>query len=82
MTSNDPVNVIGSVITRRFKDVGDVVKVGRGIWGLREWYPGRTFKYTPQARTVKPSVGVAEPTAEPDMETSDEAAAPIVDVAA
>jgi hypothetical protein len=24
--------------------VGDLVKVGRGTWGLKEWYPGRSFK--------------------------------------
>jgi DNA-directed RNA polymerase delta subunit len=44
LKSKDPVNVVGSVLTRRFNDVGDVVKVGRGIWGLKEWYPGRNFK--------------------------------------
>lgn len=44
MTSKDPVNTVGSVLTRRFHEVGDVVKVGRGIWGLKEWYPGRNFK--------------------------------------
>lgn len=44
MTSKDPVNTVGSVLTRRFHEVGDVVKVGRGVWGLKEWYPGRTFK--------------------------------------
>lgn len=49
MNSKDPVNTIGSVLTRRFNEVGDVVKVGRGIWGLKEWYPGRTFKPTSKA---------------------------------
>ena len=44
MNSKDPVNTVGSVLTRRFGEVGDVVKVGRGIWGLKEWYPGRSFK--------------------------------------
>lgn len=44
LSGKDPVNVVGSVMTRRFNDVGDVVKVGRGIWGLKEWYPGRNFK--------------------------------------
>lgn len=44
MNSADPVNTIGSVLTRRFNEVGDVVKVGRGTWGLKEWYPGRSFK--------------------------------------
>jgi hypothetical protein len=43
MTSADPQNTIGSVLTRSFKDVGDVVRVGRGTWGLKDWYPGRKF---------------------------------------
>jgi hypothetical protein len=25
-------------------DVGDAVRVGRGTWGLKEWYPNRSFK--------------------------------------
>jgi hypothetical protein len=44
LTGKEPVNVVGSVLSRRFNEVGDVVKVGRGIWGLKEWYPGRNFK--------------------------------------
>jgi DNA-directed RNA polymerase delta subunit len=44
MSSVDPVNTIGSVLTRRFNQVGDVVKISRGTWGLKEWYPNRTFK--------------------------------------
>ncbi len=46
LTSAEPANVVGSVLTRRFQQVGDVVKLGRGIWGLKEWYPGRSFKPT------------------------------------
>lgn len=30
-------------MTRRFKDVGDIVRVDRGVWGLKDWYPGRKF---------------------------------------
>lgn len=44
MNSADPVNTVGSVLTRRFNNVGDVVKVARGTWGLKEWYPNRSFK--------------------------------------
>ena len=51
LSGKDPVNVVGSVLTRRFNEVGDVVKVGRGIWGLKEWYPGRTFKTASKAPT-------------------------------
>nr|QIO32975.1 hypothetical protein HAP40_14760 [Bradyrhizobium sp. 1(2017)] len=42
--SKEPANTIGSVLTRRMAEVGDVVRVGRGTWGLREWYPNRSFK--------------------------------------
>jgi hypothetical protein len=44
LNSADPVNTIGAVLTRRSNEVGDIVKVGRGTWGLKEWYPNRTFK--------------------------------------
>lgn len=67
MTSKDPVNTVGSVLTRRFNEVGDVVKVGRGIWGLKEWYPGRNFKSvgrtTPLMAAGKPGMDSDE---EPD----------------
>jgi HB1, ASXL, restriction endonuclease HTH domain len=42
--SADPLNTVGAVLTRRFKETGDIVKVGRGIWGLKEWHPGRNWK--------------------------------------
>ena len=32
-----------SVLTRRYNETGDIVRVGRGVWGLKEWYPGRNF---------------------------------------
>lgn len=44
LTGADPLNVVGSVLMRRFNNVGDIVRVRRGVWGLKEWYPGRTFK--------------------------------------
>ncbi|WOH76159.1 winged helix-turn-helix domain-containing protein [Bradyrhizobium sp. NDS-1] len=44
MNSKEPANTIGSVLTRRMTEVGDVVRVGRGTWGLKEWYPNRSFK--------------------------------------
>ncbi len=37
MNSADPVNTIGSVLTRRFNERGDIVKIGRGMWALKEW---------------------------------------------
>ncbi len=44
LNSKEPANTIGSVLTRRFTEVGDVVRVERGTWGLKEWYPNRSFK--------------------------------------
>jgi hypothetical protein len=41
--SKDPVNTVGAVLTRRANEAGDIVKVGRGTFGLKEWYPGRSF---------------------------------------
>jgi len=34
-------NTVGSVLNRIGKNEGSIVKVGRGKWGLAEWYPGR-----------------------------------------
>lgn len=48
MNSADPVNTVGSVLTRRFNQVGDIVKVARGTWGLKEWYPNTSFKPSPR----------------------------------
>lgn len=47
LTGADPLNVVSSVLTRRFNTVGDVVRVSRGTWGLKEWYPGRNFGRSP-----------------------------------
>jgi hypothetical protein len=44
LQSAEPANPIGSVLTRRFNEVGDIVRVGRGTWGLQEWYPNVSFK--------------------------------------
>lgn len=41
--SKDPVNTVGAVLTRRANENGDIVKVGRGTFGLKEWFPGRSF---------------------------------------
>lgn len=61
LTSKEPMNVIGSVLTRRFNDVGDIVRVSRGVWGLKEWYPNRSFKKEKEAAKVdEPAVSTDE----------------------
>jgi DNA-directed RNA polymerase delta subunit len=44
LNSAEPANTVGTVLTRRAANVGDIVKIGRGVWGLKEWYPNRSFK--------------------------------------
>lgn len=56
MSSVDPINTVGSVLTRRFNQVGDIVRVSRGVWGLAEWYPNRNFK----KKAAKADDGAAE----------------------
>lgn len=67
LNSKDWVNTIGAVLTRRANEVGDIVKVDRGTWGLKEWYPGRSFKKEKEGKgpeTEEKAVKdeVAEPT--------------------
>lgn len=38
-SSGTPVNTVGSVLNREFKNGGDIVSVGRGQWALAEWHP-------------------------------------------
>lgn len=53
MTAAEPSNVIGSVLSRRFDTVGDVVRIARGQWGLVEWYPNRSFRKKEKEPTRK-----------------------------
>lgn len=47
LTGANKSNTIGSVLNRRQKNVGDIVNVKRGTWGLKKWYPGRSFGKKP-----------------------------------
>ena len=37
---------VASILHRRSRDVGDFVSPKRGLWGLKEWYPRRSFGKT------------------------------------
>jgi HB1, ASXL, restriction endonuclease HTH domain len=37
-----PGNVVGSILHRHSGN--DIVSIARGTWGLKEWYPGRSFR--------------------------------------
>lgn len=42
-SSASVTNTVGSVLRRHMKNSGDIVAPDRGYWGLKEWYPGRSF---------------------------------------
>lgn len=50
MKSADPVNTVGAVLSRQFNKGGNIVKVARGTWGLKKWYPNQSFK--PKEKSV------------------------------
>lgn len=60
MNASDPANVVGSVLTRRFNNVGDVVRVSRGMWGLADWYPNRSFRKKVAGKFVEPDASEVE----------------------
>lgn len=64
-------NVVASVLSRRQRDVGDVVSPQRGLWGLKEWYPGRSFgrkqSETKSEETTEPSTSEPEQPASPTL---------------
>jgi hypothetical protein len=44
LSSADPINTVSAVLGRRSDKVGDIVRPERGKWGLKEWYPNRSFR--------------------------------------
>lgn len=65
LTSKDPGNVVNSVLYRRFQSVGDIVRVERGTWGLKTWYPGRNFNKTKTATGDKSTSDLSDALDEP-----------------
>lgn len=61
MNSVDKLNTVNSILTRRFKTHGDLVRVKRGVWGLQEWYGSRNFKAKARAQDDLDSVPSAAP---------------------
>lgn len=64
-------NVVASILSRRQRDVGDVVSPQRGLWGLKEWYPGRSFgkkqSETKSEEVTEPSTNEPEQPASPTL---------------
>lgn len=71
LNSKDPVNTIGAVLTRRADEIGDIVKVDRGTFGLKEWYPGRSFKRDKPEKTDNGDKGEAKPETAPATPPAD-----------
>ena len=72
LTGAKKSNTVGSVLNRRQNKVGDVVSVTRGMWGLKEWYPGRSFgKKSPEgsdsSRGSDPVEGTPTEPSEPEQ---------------
>ena len=66
LNSKDRVNTIGAVFSRRAETIGDIVKVERGTWGLKEWYPNRSFKKEKESAKPDSAKGTEEaPTKRP-----------------
>ncbi len=62
LNSKDWTNTISAVLTRRAETIGDIVKVERGTWGLKEWYPGRSFKKEKEPARSENAKGPADET--------------------
>jgi HB1, ASXL, restriction endonuclease HTH domain len=61
LTSADPINTVSAVLGRRFDKVGDIVRVERGTWGLKEWYPNRSFRREAKVENGEPKPSTSEP---------------------
>ena len=65
LTANS--RTVASILHRRSRDVGDFVRPKRGLWGLKEWYPRRSFgkaEGSDKGEATEPSATVlpSEPT--------------------
>lgn len=52
MNSAEPANTVSSVLHRAWENGGDIVRVGRGMWGLKEWYPGQDMSKRSAEKTA------------------------------
>lgn len=47
-------NTVGSVLGRAHDNDAGIVRIGRGTWGLAEWYPNKPRKTKAQATSSEP----------------------------
>lgn len=73
LTSKEPINVVGSVLTRRFNEKGDIVRVDRGTWGLKSWYPGRNFYKAKSPEDALSTTDTADFGSEPTVKSPSDA---------
>lgn len=74
MASADPINTVSTVLGRRSEKVGDIVRLERGRWKLKEWYPNRSFRRNakPENGEAKPSTSAPEPPSAPTLDADPE----------
>jgi hypothetical protein len=60
-------NTLGSVLARVYSNGGGIVRVGRGMWGLAEWYPNKPRKPSTKAQKGESQDGSAEGDEEVDL---------------
>lgn len=60
--SQQPLNTLGSILNRRMNEVGDIIRVGRGIWGLKQWHSSEQLAQMAldEANTEEVSIPVFE----------------------
>lgn len=60
-TSEQPVQTVASVLARSDSKGGDIVRVGKGMWGLPEWYPNRPRRKKTNGDSVDSENSETEP---------------------
>ncbi|MCK0148553.1 winged helix-turn-helix domain-containing protein [Marivita sp. S6314] len=67
LLTGNKTNSVGSILNRRQKQVGDIVSPQRGMWGLKEWYPGRSFAKKQDEKNESTETSAPEQHASPTL---------------
>lgn len=67
LLTGNKANSVGSILNRRQKQVGDIVSPQRGMWALKEWYPGRSFGKKQDEKDVSTETSEPAPPSAPTL---------------
>lgn len=67
LLTGNKTNSVGSILNRRQKQVGDIVSPQRGMWALKEWYPGRSFGKKQDEKDVSTETNAPEQPSAPTL---------------